>query len=221
MEIWIDTADLAIIDKANQMGLIHGVTTNPAILSRSNLPLEELLEEILKRQKGPVVVQVTTEDPLKMIEQGKALNAFSNRIITKVPATASGMKALHALAECNMPTMATAVFDQNQVLLAARAGATYIAPYFSGICEADMNGIESLKAMLRLLHRYNYPAKLIAASLRTAEQLKECAEMGTHAATVNEKVFAELTADHPLTLQSLQRFAKDWKGAKKRKSLPL
>ncbi|HSX25668.1 MAG TPA: transaldolase family protein [Chlamydiales bacterium] len=221
MEIWLDTSDLNLVEQAKQMGILFGVTTNPSIVSKSKLGMEDLLEQLLKIQKGPVTAQVTAEKAPEMIQQGEALFRFSNRLLIKIPVTGEGLKAIYALSQNKIPVMATAVFDPNQVLLAASAGASYIAPYFSLICEDDIHGIEPLKAMLRLLHRYNFPSKLLAASLRNPEQVKECAEIGAHAVTLNEKVFNAFIEDHQLTRQAIDRFARDWKNAPKRKSLPL
>jgi len=220
MEIWLDTADLDLIQQARLMGIVYGVTTNPSIVAKSKQGLEELLEKILEMQNGPVTAQVTANEASKMIEQGEALFNFSNRMIVKIPVTTEGYKAIHALSEKKIPTMATAVFHPNQVLLAASSGSTYIAPYFSHICEADMDGIQILKAMLHLLERYKFPAKLIAASLKSGEQVRECMDMGTHAVTLNKEVFASFIADHPQTKKSVDRFANDWKTAKARRSLP-
>ncbi len=221
MQIWLDTVDLGLIQQAKAMGILYGVTTNPSIIAKSKLTLEENVEKILHLQKGPVTVQVTAEDSPGMIHQGEALFGFSNRIIVKVPVTPEGLKAIYALSQIGIPTMATAVFDANQVLLAASSGAVYIAPYYSRICEADIDGIEALKSMLRLLHRYNFSSKLLAASLKSAEQVRQCAEMGAHAVTLNEKVFHLFVEENPLTRQSIDRFAKDWTDAKERRSLPL
>lgn len=221
MEIWLDTADIDLVREAKQMGILHGVTTNPSIVAKSKESLEDVLEKLLRAQEGPVTAQVTAVDAAKMVEQGEALHRFSDRIIVKVPVTAEGLKALHVLSQKNIPTMATAVFDQNQVLLAAKAGAIYIAPYFSTICEADREGEKQFKAMLNLLERYKLPSKAIAASLKSAEHVKQCVEDGAHAVTLNKEVFLSLVADNPETMKRLDRFANDWKGAKERKTLPL
>lgn len=221
MEIWLDTIDFDLIKKAKNMGILYGITTNPSIVSKSNFPLEELLKKLLVEQNGPVTVQVTSDQASQMIHQGEALFSFSNRILIKVPVTGEGLHAIHAFSLKGIPTMATAVFDQNQILLATKAGASYIAPYFSRICENDIEGIETVKAMMRMLTRYNFSSKIIAASLRTAEQIKECAEIGIHAVTLNEKVFESFLEDHPMTKQALQRFSRDWEEAPARKSLPL
>lgn len=220
MQIWLDTIDCSLIEKARQMGILYGVTTNPSIAAKSDMHFEDLLEKILAAQSGPVAAQVTSNEASRMIAQGEALFKFSNRIIVKIPATEEGFKAIHALSP-RIPTMATAVFDMNQVLLAAKSGAAYIAPYYSLICEADIDGIEAIRAMLALLQRYGFPSKLLAASLHSSEQVRELAEMGAHAVTLKEHVFQSFIGDNPRTLQSLDRFALDWAQAKRRRSLPL
>lgn len=220
MQIWLDTVDISLIEKAAKMGILHGVTTNPTIVSESLLPLEDLIEAILKIQKGTIAVQVTGSDAKAIVLQAEALHLFSDRIIVKIPATEEGFEAIHMLYG-KIPTMATAVFDVNQVLLTAKAGATYIAPYYSRICEAEIEGIEAIRAMLALLSRYAFSSQLIAASLRSPEQVKELADMGAHAVTLKEAVFKGLIENNPMTLQSLHRFSHDWDKAKKRRSLPL
>jgi len=214
MEIWLDTSDLDLIEKAKSLGILHGVTTNPSIAAKSGLSLEDLLSKILAIQPGPVTAQVTAEDAAEMVRQGEALRKFSDRIIVKVPVTAEGLKAIARFNESHIPTMATAVFNLNQVLLAASAKAQYIAPYFSHICEEEREGIEVMQSMLRLLNRYQFSSKIIAASLRTPEQIRECCEMGAHAVTLNGKVFHEFIEDHPQTVKSVDRFNHDWKEAK-------
>ena len=221
MEIWLDTADIGLIENAKQMGILYGVTTNPSIVAKSKESLEDLLKNILQKQSGPVTVQATAKEAPKIIQQGEALYQFSNRIMVKVPVTRDGLKAIHALNQKKIPTMATAVFDPNQVLLSASAGATYIAPYFSSICESDMQGPELFKEMHRLLERYKFPSKLIAASLKSAEQVRQCVEIGVRAVTLNGEVFLAFIENHPETLKRVDRFDKDWATAKERKSLPL
>jgi transaldolase len=221
MEIWLDTADLELIKNAKQMGVLHGVTTNPSIIAKSQLEPEDLIGKLLLIQNGPVTVQVTANRSAEMIRQGEVVSRFSNRIIIKVPVTREGLKAIHGLASQKIPTMATAVFDVNQVLLAARAGAAYIAPYFSTICEADQDGLEQFKAMFRLIDRYKFTSKLIAASLKSNEHVRQCAEMGAHAVTLKEDVFLAFIEDHPETLKRMDRFSKDWTAAKKQKCLGL
>jgi transaldolase len=130
MEIWLDTAELDLVQTAKEMGILHGVTTNPSIIAKSKMGMEDLLEKLLQMQPGPVTAQVTAEEAPEMVKQGSSLRQFSNRIIVKVPVTTEGVKAIYGLKLLQIPVMATAVFDSNQVLLAAKAGAAYNAPYF-------------------------------------------------------------------------------------------
>lgn len=221
MEIWLDTADLDLIESAKSMGILHGVTTNPSIVAKSKIGMEELLEKILQVQNGPVTAQVTALDASKMVEQGRELYHFSNRIVVKVPVTKEGIKAIYSLSAEKIPVMATAVFDLNQVLLGAKAGAVYVAPYFSSMCELEMSGFDQFKSMAALLNRYQYSTKIIAASLKTAEQVRECAEIGTHAVTMNKDVFLSFIDNHPETMKRIDRFSKDWQTAQARKTLLL
>lgn len=221
MEIWLDTADLELIENAKQMGVLHGVTTNPSIVANSKMGIEDLLEKILALQSGPVTAQVTSNDSEKMIRQGEAIREFSDRLVVKVPVTEAGLKAIFSLSQKNIPVMATAVFDSNQVLLAARAGATYIAPYFSAICEMEREGIDQFQEMLNVLRHYRYPSKLLAASLKAPEQVRQCMELAVDAVTLNKEVFLAFIQNHEETEKRLEKFAKDWKTAKERKRLPL
>jgi transaldolase len=220
MQIWLDTAELPLIEKAANMGILYGVTTNPTIVAECKLLLEDLIEALLKIQKGPLAVQVTASDAKTMIRQAEALHQFSGRIVVKIPVTEEGLMAIHALSP-KIPTMATAIFDVNQALLSAKAGAAYIAPYYSRICEAEINGIDAIREMLGFLQRYSFPSQLLAASLRSPEQIKELAQMGAHAVTLKEDVFNGLIENNPQTVQSVNRFAQDWDRAKSRRSLPL
>jgi len=220
MEIWLDTAEFELVQYAKEMGILHGVTTNPSIVAKSKMALEELLIRLLEIQSGPVTAQVTVDAAAKMIEQGEALYHFSDRMVVKIPVTQEGIRAIYCLSLKKIPVMATAVFDANQVLLAARAGATYIAPYFSSMCDLDISGFEQFKAMLSLVERYKYTSKILGASLKSAEQVKQCAEMGVHAVTLNKEVFLSFIHNHPETMKKIDKFSKDWKTAKERRSLP-
>jgi len=220
MEIWLDTWNLKAVQKAQQMGILHGVTTNPSIAAKSGMALDDLLQMLLKVQNGPVTAQVVAKKAEEMIQQGEALAKLSNRIFVKIPVTRDGLQAIYQLSQQKIPVMATAVFDSTQALLAARAGAQYIAPYFSHICEADQDGINELRMMIQLRDRYHYPSKIIAASLRSTEHVRECCSIGVDAVTMNEKLFDEYLEDHPMTIKAQERFDREWKTAAARKTLP-
>ncbi len=198
MEIWLDTADCELVADAKQMGVLHGVTTH-----------EEVLGKILALQQGPVAVEITAKNSSKMIEQGMALSRLSDRVIVKVPVTVEGLKAIHAFSQQKVPVMASAVFAPNQALLAARAGATYIAPHFSKMCELDMSGIDEFHAMLKLLRHYRYGSKLIAALLNSTEQVRQCLELGADAVSLNKEVFLDFAGDHEETVRHIKQFTKN------------
>jgi transaldolase len=221
MEIWLDTATPKAVQKAAQLGILHGVTTNPSLAARSEMALEDLLRTLLDQQKGPVSAQVISSAADEMIKQGEALSKLSDRILVVVPVTREGLKAINVLSSKKIPVIAAIVFDPSQALLAARAGARYIAPFFSMICDADQDGIDELKKMVQLMQRYAFSSKILAASLRSTEHVRECCTLGIDAVTLSEALFDEYVADHPMTIKTVERLQRDWKKAASRKNLPM
>jgi transaldolase len=217
MEIWLETANVGAVQKAQQLGVLHGVVTNPTIAARSGLSLEDLLQKLLEAQTGPVAAQVVSAKAETMIQQGLALASYSDRMIVKVPVTREGLQAIHVLSQKKIPVIATAIFDLNQALLAARSGASYVSPYFSHICEADQDGIEVIRSMVRLFSDYGYPSKILASSLQSTQHVVECSTLGLDAVAFNENLFDEYVQDHPMTMKTLKTFERDWKTAVKSK----
>lgn len=192
MKIWLDSTNLLLIQEASQSGILHGI----ALSAPFTRP-----QELLGAQKGPVSVLITGPDFAK---QAKSLFSLSPRLVPSIPCTKEGLQAIYTLSQEGISTIASCVYELNQVLLAASAGAAYIAPHFHHICSSDMDGLFLIKQMLHLLHRYNFPSKLLATSLKTPEQVKECAEAGVHAVAINDSTYRNLLADNPLTLESIK-----------------
>ena len=213
MELWLDSTNINAIKELQQLGVLYGITTNPSLAAKSGKALAELLSSLLEVQTGPVAVQVVSSRFDEMIKQAETLHSFSNRLIIKIPVTREGLRAISALSKKKIPIMATAIFDGSQALLAASVGAQYLAPYYSKICDSDLNGFERFSRMVASLRSYRYPSKVIAASLRTSEQTRACADLGLDAMTMNEEVFNDYVADHPRTLETLSKFHSDWKNA--------
>jgi TalC/MipB family fructose-6-phosphate aldolase len=207
MEIWLDTIDRATIEQAKDLGLLFGVTTNPAILAEANAAAEDVLEEMLTYFSGPLAVQVTLPSAAEMIEQGKDLNDFSTRIIVKVPVTEAGIEAIYRLSHIGIPVMATAIFTPMQALLAIKAGARYLAPYFSYLKEQAFPTCLAIQRML------TPKSKLLVAALATKEQVAQCAEAGFAAVTLKASLFRECLTTPPETLEHLTRFEEAWKKA--------
>lgn len=210
MEFWLDTIDLSVIEKAASMGLLHGVTTNPSLLSKAQNPLAAI-HSILNVQNGPLAVQVTESTTQEMIAQGKKLRQASSRIIVKVPVTQGGWEAMHLLSKENIPVMATAIFHPAQALLAARTGASYVAPYFTRMLKAGDNPLIQIEAMKKMFGHYHLPVKILAANPKTVEQVRSCAELGVEAVTIREDLFADLTDTHELTAHAIEQFLDEWK----------
>lgn len=210
MEIWLDTCDSQTIKTACRLGLIHGVTTNPSLLAGAKEDHDKVIMRLLTVQDGPVAVQVTACQADEMIGQAVALRAISERIIVKVPVIQEGLAAMQVLAKKNIPVMATAVFDPNQALLAAIAGADYVAPYFGRMLDEGLEAHAALETMVAIYKANQFKTKILAAALRTTDHITGCAALGVPAITLKSKLYSELIANNQATLHSLREFAEQW-----------
>lgn len=210
MELWLDTSHLETIKKANRYGIIHGVTTNPSIIAKSQQDPAKLIPSLLSIQQGPVAVQVTADNSEEMIKEAKFLAEYSNRIIVKVPVTREGLAAIHSLSKLGISTMATALFHPNQAYLAALAGANYVAPYLGRMFDEGIDAWSVLQTMLSIYKQHPFKTKILVAALKSTEHITLCAEMGVHAITIKRESFEELLTEHPLTEQWVKIFAQDW-----------
>lgn len=206
MDIWLDTIDLKTIGQAKNMGLLDGVTTNPTILSQDERPAEEILEELLNHFSGSLAVQVTLHSAADMVEQGKDLYEFSSRIVVKIPVTSEGLVAISRLSEADIPVMATAIFEPMQALLAAKAGASYVVPYFSHLGDNALSICLAIQEM-------QLPANLLVASLKTPEQVLQCATSFFDAVTLKAPLFQACITTPAQTLDQLTRFDAAWQKA--------
>jgi len=212
MEIWLDTCDSQAIKAANRFGLIYGITTNPSLLAGAHEDHERVISALLEEQDGPLAVQVTAEEADEMIKRGESLHAYSNRIIVKIPVTEEGLVAINALSKQEIPVMATAIFHPKQAWLAALAGAQYAAPYLGRMFDSGIDAYTSLQSIVKIYQTYGIQTKILAAALKTTDQVIACAEMGIDAVTLKHALFSQLVADDPLTSDSLRAFAEDWEG---------
>ncbi len=210
MELWLDTIDLDVIREADAMGILTGVTTNPSILSQSDVSPEKKIEQLLSCQSGWLCVQVLARDTENMLKQAQALSQISKRIITKIPVTPAGLKAISILEKNQIPTLATAIFEPRQLLLAAMAGARYAAPYMSRIEEATQQSLEILSNMMKMIFQQSYPLKIMAAAIKSAEEVTAYSRLGVPAITVPVPVYEAFTQASPRTESSLDSFEKAW-----------
>lgn len=214
MEIWLDTTNVLLVQKAVKFGLLSGVTTNPTLIAHANRDLEEILEDLLHYQEGPVTAQVVASDTEEMVQQGQNLYSLSNRLIIKVPCTENGLEALHLLSRQGIPTMATVIFHPRQALLASLAGADYIAPYVGRIENEGGNPWAVLKSIVNILQLYRLKTKILAASLQSIDQVVNCAELGLFGVTVKDELFAKLIETDSLTAKGVKQFDADWQRVK-------
>jgi transaldolase len=208
MQIWLDTIDLPTLEKAQKLGFLHGVTTNPSMLVSNP---RDTLTALLSAQPGPVAVEVFEDLVPSMISQGKALYEFSPRIVVKVPVTERGFEAICALSKDQIPVMASGIVQPTQALVAALGGAGWVSPYFSRIMKSGDNPLAQLEAVKKIISTYQMRTRILAVNPKTIEQIKSCAEIGIDAVTIREDVFRDLIETHELTAQAVEQYDDDWK----------
>ena len=212
MKFFIDTANVDEIRKANEMGVIAGVTTNPSLIAKEGRDYAETLKEIAAIVDGPISgeVKATTEDAEGMIAEGRAIAAMHPNMVVKIPMTTEGLKAIKTLSAEGIKTNCTLIFSANQALLAARAGATYVSPFLGRLDDISQPGIDLIRMICQMFD--NYPdinCQIIAASVRNPIHVTDCALAGADIATVPYKVIEQMTK-HPLTDQGIEKFKKDY-----------
>lgn len=210
MKIWLDTSNCEFVNEINVLGILDGVTTNPTILAASQVHPQELIQTLLKVQPGPIAVQVHAESYFDMAHEAIMLASISPRIIVKIPVTQNGIRTLRILQQKGITTLATAIFDPIQALLAFKAGANYLAPYLGRIADNGQNPFLVLKQIIEMKRQYQFEGKILAAGIRELSMAFECLKMGVCAITLSEKVFSQFIKDHTATLGALKQFAIDW-----------
>lgn len=212
MEFWLDTIDEKIISEAEELGILHGVTTNPSILSKATSSPDVILKRLLDIQSGLLAIQITAENLAGMVKQAEKLSKLSsdNRVIIKIPASQDGFKAIAHLKKRGIPTLATAVFEPKQLIYSALAGADYIAPYYSRIENSTGNALAILKEMQAMIIAQNFSIKIMAAALQSSQQCCECARIGIPAMTIPAKVYSEFFSCSVDVEKSLEQFKEDW-----------
>lgn len=212
MKFFIDTAKIEDIKKANDMGVICGVTTNPSLIAKEGRVFEKVIAEIAEIVDGPISgeVKATTTDAAGMIEEGKAIAAIHPNMVVKIPMTVEGLKAVKALTALGIKTNVTLVFSANQALLAARAGATYVSPFLGRLDDISTRGTDLIAEIVTIFEAAgDIDTQIIAASIRHPMHVTECALAGAHIATVPYKVIEQMV-NHPLTTAGIEKFRLDY-----------
>lgn len=212
MKFFIDTANVEDIKKANDMGVICGVTTNPSLIAKEGRDFNEVIKEIASIVDGPISgeVKATTLDAEGMIKEGREIAAIHPNMIVKIPMTVEGLKAVKVLSSEGIKTNVTLIFSANQALLAARAGATYVSPFLGRLDDISQPGIDLIETIVQIFENYGLETEIIAASIRNPIHVTDCALAGADIATVPYNVIEQMTK-HPLTTQGIEKFQADYK----------
>ncbi len=212
MRFFIDTAKVEDIKKANDMGIICGVTTNPSLIAKEGRDFKEVISEIASIVDGPISgeVKATTTDAEGMIREGREIAAIHPNMVVKIPMTAEGLKACHTLSKEGIKTNVTLIFTANQALLAARAGATYVSPFLGRLDDISVRGVDLIREIAEIFEVAGIETQIIAASVRNPIHVTDCALAGADIATVQYKVLEQMTK-HPLTDAGIEKFQADYR----------
>ena len=210
MKFFIDTANLEEIAKANELGLLDGVTTNPTLVAREKGNFEELLKQICTLVNGPVSAEVVSVEAKGMVQEARQLAKLADNIVIKIPMITEGIKATKILAQENIKTNVTLVFSPIQALMAAKAGASYVSPFIGRLDDISTVGIGIVEDIVTIYENYGFETEVIVASIRNPVHVLDAALIGAHIATIPFKVLMQLT-EHPLTKIGLERFLADWR----------
>ena len=208
MKFFVDTADIAAIKELNELGMVDGVTTNPSIIAKSGRDILEVTKEICSIVSGPVSAEVVSEKAEDMIAEGRKLAQIASNITVKVPLTWDGLKACKVLSSEGTMVNVTLCFTANQALLAAKAGATFISPFIGRLDDINLDGMELIADIRAIYDNYDFKTQILAASIRSANHMKEAALIGADVATAPPAVIKAM-ANHILTDKGLEQFAAD------------
>lgn len=212
MKFFIDTAKVEDIKKANDMGVISGVTTNPSLIAKEGRDFKEVITEITSIVDGPISgeVKATTADAEGMIAEGREIAKIHKNMVVKIPMTIEGLKAVKVLTSEGIKTNVTLIFSATQALLAAKAGASYVSPFLGRLDDISTPGIDLIRTIAEIFKIHGIKAEIIAASVRNPIHVIDCALAGANIATVPYSVIAQMTK-HPLTQQGIEKFQADYK----------
>ncbi|MDC7295182.1 MULTISPECIES: fructose-6-phosphate aldolase [unclassified Butyrivibrio] len=211
MKLFVDTANIEEIKKANDMGVICGVTTNPSLIAKEGRDVYEVVKEIASIVDGPISgeVKATTTDAEGMIAEGREIAKLHPNMVVKIPMTVEGLKACKVLSQEGIKVNMTLIFTANQALLCARAGAAFVSPFLGRLDDISVRGTDLISEVAEIFNIHNIETEIIAASIRHPMHVTDCALAGADIATVPYKVIEQMT-HHPLTDAGIEKFQKDY-----------
>jgi transaldolase len=208
MQLFIDTADIGEIKRAQAMGVLDGVTTNPSLVAQTGRKMREVLTDICGLVPGPVSAEVLATDYEPMIAEAHELAKIAPNIVVKIPLIEAGIRAVKTLTSEGIKTNVTLCFSPLQALLAAKAGATYISPFVGRLDDIGHDGMELVEQIVDMYETYDLDTQVLVASVRSPMHVVTALRMRAHVATIPFKVISQLI-QHPLTDLGLARFLAD------------
>lgn len=212
MKIFVDTANIDEIRKANELGVICGVTTNPSLIAREGRDLKEVINEICSIVDGPISAEVMSLEAPEMIEEGTKLAEMHKNIVIKIPMCEEGLKAVKGLSARGIKTNVTLIFSPVQALLAARAGATYVSPFLGRLDDIGNPGIDVISQIAEMFKIHGITTEIISASVRNPMHVLDAALAGSDIATIPYGVITQMVK-HSLTDIGIQKFVDDYEKA--------
>ena len=209
MQLFLDGSDIEKIRKFSKLGLIDGVTTNPSIILKSGKNMIDVISELADIVSGSVSAEVSALDLEKMVEEGIKLSEIAKNVTVKLPITWDGLGACKALSKKGISVNMTLCFSSTQALLAAKAGAEYVSPFIGRLDDLNLEGMDLISDIKLIYSNYKFSTKILAASIRTINHVKQCACIGADVATIPIEIFERLVK-HPLTDSGLSQFTTDW-----------
>lgn len=216
MKLFLDTADLTLIRKYSDWGIVDGITTNPSIIAKEGVDFESRIREIAEIIPGPVSAEVTTLTAEEMIEQWRKFSSWGENIYVKLPIIPEGIKALKVLASEGIPTNMTLCFSVTQAWTVAKLGATLVSPFIGRLDDIGEDGVKLVEDIVNLYRLQWYETAVLAASIRSVEHIRRCALVGADIVTLPPKLIDEML-QHDLTDKGLAKFMEDFEKSTKQK----
>ncbi len=215
MKLFIDTANVEEIIRANDMGIISGVTTNPSLIAKEGRDFRQVVIEIASIVDGPISAEVISMKCEQMVEEAVELSSIHKNIVIKIPMCEEGLKAVKILKSKDIRTNVTLIFSVNQALLAVRAGASYVSPFAGRVDDVGQWGVDIIRDIASVFRIYDLDCEIIAASIRHPMHVTESALAGADICTIPFNVIKKMIS-HPLTDIGIEKFLKDWDKFNKR-----
>jgi len=209
MKFFVDSANIEEITKLKNLGLADGVTTNPSLILKAGRNFQSIAKDICELIEGPVSLEVSSSSIDQMRAEAEKLRVISKNVVVKLPMTWNGLKVCRDLANSGIKVNMTLCFTANQAILAAKAGAEFVSPFVGRLDDTKIDGVGLIKEIRTIYDNYSFRTKILAASIRSLEHIKNCAIAGAEAVTAPPAILRELVS-HPLTDKGLEIFLSDW-----------